>query len=350
MKSSVYSLLAASLTISCSSAPHSSQLAGMESLKRYTEEQFTALTSKIYYGGLTNPLANLPKNAERGVLIYSNGEESNDVKNARILAKALGKKFEIPATVIEGKKTAKDIVRYYREQFGRNGYDGAGADLNITVDVSRNFPVDPIFRHNAMWIPDRQSLIFGAGGGDLNSFIYASDVVGHEFTHAVVSATSNLEGPGETGALNEHLADLFGEMFQWYIYGEDRRFIVGEKLFANGQGVIRNMLQPELSQPAQPTHTKDIPAELGADCKPNQTNDNCGVHILNGIPNKAAATIVSTLGWEKTRDVFYNTMTLRLSSTAKFADYALELRAECSRLLGSDDCRVVDEALLSVGL
>ncbi len=350
MKISISAMFTSLFLFACSSAPHTSGLSGVESLKRYSEDQFSPVSIRIYYGGLTNPVANLSRNAERGVLIYTNDEESNDVKNARKLAKMLRQKFEIPNAVDEGNQRAKDVIRYYREQFGRNSYDGSGAALNMTVDVNRDFPSDPIFRHNAMWIADRDSLIFGAGGGDMKSFVYAPDVVGHEFTHAVVSATSKLKGPGQTGALNEHLADLFGEMFQWYTTGEDSRYLIGEALFAHQNSGLRNMLHPELSNPVQPTHMAQIPSDLHSGCTPDRGNDNCGVHSLNGIPNKAAATVVATLGWEKSRDVFYNTMTQRLTNTSNFADYARELRAECARLLSGDDCRVFDEALGGVGL
>lgn len=337
-------------SFSCSNARNLSSLTESGSIRRYSEDQFSSVTRKIYYGGITNPLANLPKDAERGVLIFRDDEESKDIKNARVLAKALRQKFEIPEAVIIGNQRSKDILRFYREQFGRNSYDNVGSSINLSVDVNRNFPIDPIFRHNAMWLSDQEYLAFGAGGNNLNSFIKGTDVVGHEFTHAVISKTSNLDYQGESGALNEHFADLMGEMFQWYLTGEDSRFLIGEELVSDPSEAMRNMLNPELSKPTQPSHIREIPFELGINCVPTSANDACGVHKLSGIPNKASAKIIAKLGWIKTRDIFYNTMTLRLNSVSKFSDWAREIRAECTQSLTGNECQIVDAALVEVGL
>lgn len=337
-------------SLSCTRDSESISSSEVNLLKRYSEDDFTHVVRKIYYGGITNPLANLPKDAERGVLILRDDKESKDVINAKILAKALRQKFELPESVIIGNQRSKDILRFYREQFGRNSYDNAGSDIILTVDVNRHFPLDPIFRQNAAWLEEQQSLLFGGGGNGLESFIKATDVVGHEFTHAVINRTSGLEYVGESGALNEHFADLMGEMFQWYANGEDSRFLIGEELVSDPSQAMRNMLSPELSNPSQPGHIRDIPESLRPGCESNTSNDNCGVHILSGIPNKASARIISRLGWLKTRDLFFNTMTLRLGRHSNFSDWAHQLRSECAQSLTTEDCHVVDAALIEVGL
>jgi bacillolysin len=49
------------------------------------------------------------------------------------------------------------------------------------------------------------------------------DVAGHEMSHGVIQSTANLEYQGESGALNESFADVFGVLIDrddWKI-GED---------------------------------------------------------------------------------------------------------------------------------
>ena len=63
--------------------------------------------------------------------------------------------------------------------------------------------------------------------------------------------------------------------------------------------------------------------ELPADDDPK--NDNGGVHVNSGIPNRAFAEAARTLGgnaWETVGPVWYSVLTERLRATAQFADAA----------------------------
>lgn len=53
-------------------------------------------------------------------------------------------------------------------------------------------------------------MVFGDGGEFLNNFTGTIDVIGHELTHAVTEHTSPLDYQGMSGALNEHVSDVFG--------------------------------------------------------------------------------------------------------------------------------------------
>ncbi|MEZ4742811.1 MAG: M4 family metallopeptidase [Bdellovibrionota bacterium] len=354
MKKTIPYLSIIFLFIACGVPDNNSQLSSKSSdslqLKRFDESDFSPVIRNTYFAGLTNPLLNLPRNGERGILIYHNGEESLDVKNARRLARIFGKKVTIPHNSIIAETKSKEVLRFYREQFARNSYDGLGAAINISADVNKAFPGDPQFRHNAMWIEEKQILLFGAGGREFDSFIKGTDVVGHEFTHAVISTTSRLEYIGQSGALNEHFADVFGEMFQQYIEPTNKPFLIGETITLD-KLPLRNMLDPQSGLSKQPGHIQDIPEEFGPDCKPSPTNDSCGVHILSGIPNRFAALAIKELGWLKTRDIFYNVMTERLNSQANFSDYADAILNECYQIKLSDtDCSVIEKSLHTVGL
>ena len=57
---------------------------------------------------------------------------------------------------------------------------------------------------NAFW--NGKQMYYGAG------FAGADDVVGHEMTHGVIDQNSELFYWGQSGAINESLADIMGEI------------------------------------------------------------------------------------------------------------------------------------------
>ncbi len=69
--------------------------------------------------------------------------------------------------------------------------------------------------NNAFW--NGEQMAYGDGDGQVFiRFTKSLDVIGHELTHGVVTHTCNLEYHDESGALNEHFADVFGSLVkQW---------------------------------------------------------------------------------------------------------------------------------------
>lgn len=99
---------------------------------------------------------------------------------------------------------AGQVYDYYRTKFGRDNLDGKGGSINSLVGVvDQGQPYD-----NAFW--DGSKMVYGQGGGDYRTFSADADVVGHEMTHGVIQNTANLVYAGQSGAMNEALADYFG--------------------------------------------------------------------------------------------------------------------------------------------
>jgi Zn-dependent metalloprotease len=256
---------------------------------------------------------------------------------------------------IQANETFTRVRTFYDQVFHRLSYDGKGADINVSVNVNRKMFVDPPkLRENAAWMGSFKMFGIGAGGKDLAGFTSAIDVIGHEFTHAVVSTTCDLDYGGQSGALNEHLADLFGAMAQSYDQPQSKPFLIGETVLrgnlARSAQALRDMLDPHQSLGWQPANMAEIPQEYDEDCQQSRDNDECGVHLLNGIPNRATALIVQKLGWERTRELFYNVMTARLRSSSDFRDYRDQMIAECDRSLTRNECTTVRAAFDQVGL
>ncbi|MEV5602251.1 M4 family metallopeptidase [Streptomyces sp. NPDC052299] len=99
---------------------------------------------------------------------------------------------------------AGKVYDYYKNHFGRKSLDDKdGFIYSLVGVVSNGQPYN-----NAFW--DGAKMVYGQGGGDYRTFSADTDVVGHEMTHGVVTHTANLVYAGQSGAMNEALADYFG--------------------------------------------------------------------------------------------------------------------------------------------
>lgn len=182
-------------------------------------------------------------------------------------------------------------VSLFAEVFARESYDGAGTRVSATVHYEKDY-------NNAFW--DGEQLVFGDGDGRLfGRFTKPLDVCVHEFAHGVVEHTSGLVYQGQSGALNESVADCFAACAKQRVAGEDAAdgdWLIGEGIFAKGvKGkALRSMTEPgtayddpRLGKDPQPAHMDDY---ISTD------DDNGGVHLNSGIPNRAFALAAVAIG------------------------------------------------------
>ncbi|MFI6641289.1 M4 family metallopeptidase [Streptomyces sp. NPDC050504] len=99
---------------------------------------------------------------------------------------------------------AGEVYDFYKDRLGRDGLDGRGMTVNSLVGVTE-FGQGYV---NAFW--DGQKMVYGSGDEEYKPLSADLDVVGHEMTHGVVEHTANLVYAGQSGALNEAVADYFG--------------------------------------------------------------------------------------------------------------------------------------------
>lgn len=232
--------------------------------------------------------------------------------------------------------------------FARNSLDGNGAPLNATVHYGTDYD-------NAFW--DGERMVFGDGDGEVfQGFTRSISVIGHELGHGVIQHTANLEYQGQPGALNESIADVLGALTEQYAAGEtadQATWLIGAGIFTDEvQGAaLRSMLEPgtaydddELGKDPQPAHLRDFV---------QTTEDNGGVHINSGIPNRAFALAALMLGgkaWERAGTVWFRALTGGLSSTATFREFADATVAAAEREYGEEVTAAVREAWQTVGV
>jgi Zn-dependent metalloprotease len=293
--------------------------------------------------------------ASRNRLIYdAKGKDTLPGK----LVRTEGEKKSTDAAVNEAYDHSGATYDFYRELFERNSLDGSGMTLISTVHVGEadqagTFqPMD-----NAFW--DGSQMAYGDGDGKVfGRFTRGLDVVAHELTHGVQSFTSNLVYRGQSGALNEHLSDVFGVLVRQWKLGEKAdtaSWLIGADVLVpvpTRRG-IRDMENPgtayaddpDLGTDPQPAHMKDFSS--GA-------SDNGGVHLNSGIPNRAFVLVAKELGgfaWETAGRIWYDAM-LQLSSRSQFADMKSitpQIAADDTRF-GKDAKRIVAAAWKKVGL
>ena len=234
--------------------------------------------------------------------------------------------------------------------FERNSLDDAGAPLDATV----HFGVD---YDNAFW--DGSRMVFGDGDGEVFlGFTGSVSVIGHELGHGVIQYTAGLEYEGQSGALNESIADVFGALTEQFQRGQTAdvaTWLIGEGIFTDAvEGkALRSMIEPgtayddeQLGRDPQPAHMDDYV---------ETTEDNGGVHINSGIPNRAFALAARELGghaWERAGQVWYAALTGGLSAIATFAEFAAATTAAAAAQYGeeSEVTAAVRNAWATVGV
>ncbi|MCX7747634.1 MAG: M4 family metallopeptidase [Clostridia bacterium] len=207
------------------------------------------------------------------------------------------------------------VVDYYKNVHGRNGYDNRGSTVRSTVHHQRNF-------NNAFW--NGSQMAYGDGDGStFGPFSAALDVVAHELTHAVTNFSANLTYKNQSGALNESFSDVFGTIIE----GDTNDWDCGEDIYTPSRpgDALRSLKQPSLYK--QPEHMSQYV---------NTTQDEGGVHINSGIPNKAFYNIASVIGFEKSSKIYYKALTQYLVNSSQFADCRTALMQSAADLYGKD--------------
>jgi Zn-dependent metalloprotease len=277
-------------------------------------------------------------------------------------------RFELPGKLViwdgrgEGAPSVRDVEAveawrgsgitydFFRRVFGRRSIDGRDMRLDASVHYGTGF-------ENAMW--NGRQMVYGDGDGKLfGRFTASVDVIAHELTHGITQHSAALGYSGQTGALNEHISDVFGILVRQYSLlqtAEESDWRIGAALFGPAASgcAVRSF--------AHPGHAYDHPL-LGRDPQPAHMSgyvetdeDHGGVHVNSGILNHAfyrAATEIGGYAWQVLGPVWYDVLTTGLVADAGFEDFARATIETAGEMygLGSDVQWALGDAWESVGV
>ena len=226
---------------------------------------------------------------------------------------------------------------YFASQFGRDSIDDAGMPLESTVRYCVN--TSPCPYSNANW--NGEQMIYGAGWAN------GDDVVAHELAHGVTEHSANLFYYFQSGAINESLSDIFGELVDqanaWPGEPTGDRWKLGEQMPG---GALRDMANPPLA--GHPDRMQSASYYVGED-------DGGGVHLNSGVGNKAAFLMVdgtgsgtfngqsiAPIGATKTAAIFYEVQTAFLTAAGDYVDLGTAMNEACAGLIGTKGITAAD--------
>ncbi len=207
---------------------------------------------------------------------------------------------------------------YFRNTFNRNSINGEGGTVYSIINVTDEDDAD---MDNAFW--NGIAMFYGNGKDAFTKFAGSLDVGGHEMSHGVIQNSAGLEYVSQSGALNESFADIFGVLIErnnWQL-GED---IVNTQFFPSG--ALRDMSNPN-NGGSGPSDFRWQPKDMNEfqNLDPTPEQDNGGVHINSGIPNRAFYLFATSNGVtiEEAEQVYYRALTQYLTRTSQFIDLRL---------------------------
>ena len=230
---------------------------------------------------------------------------------------------------------------YYKNTHNRNSINGSGGTIYSIINVGDE---NGQGMDNAFW--NGQAMFYGNGKAAFKPLAGALDVAGHEISHGVIQNTANLVYKDESGALNESFADIFGAMIDrddWKM-GED---VVFTSVFPSG--ALRDLSNPHNGGNAlgdngfQPAHVSE---------QYTGSQDNGGVHINSGIPNKAYYLYATQIGKDKAEKVYYKALKDYLTKHSDFKDMRLAVLDAATDIYGagSNEVNQVGPAFDAVGI
>ncbi len=244
-------------------------------------------------------------------------------------------------TAVSAHYNAIQAYKYFKNTFNRNSINGTGGSILSFINVAEE---DGSSMENAFW--NGKMAFYGNGGTAFKPLAGALDVAAHELGHGVIGNSANLEYEGQSGAINEAFADIFGAMAErknWYI-GED---VTKTTYIPTGR--LRDMSDPHnggtsLSSPGwQPKHISEMYTGTG---------DNGGVHVNSGIINYAYYLYATAITKEKAEKIFYRALTTYLGRFSQFLDLRIAIIQSAKDLYGDTSSEVTKarEAFDTVGI
>ncbi|HNT19215.1 MAG TPA: M4 family metallopeptidase [Saprospiraceae bacterium] len=237
----------------------------------------------------------------------------------------------ISPTAASAHNNAGLAYQYFLSKNNRLSINGQGGNIVSMINITEE---DGSQMDNAFW--NGEAMFYGSGDQAFSNLAKGLDVAGHEMSHGVIQSTANLDYEGESGALNESFADIFGRL----IDRDD--WLIGEsvvKLSAFPSGALRSLSDPHNGglQFGDPGYQPRVYGE-----RFTESADNGGVHINSGIPNWAfyQFTIRINNDLDKAEKIYYRALTLYLTRSSRFVDCRRAVIQAATDLYGASGAEV----------
>ncbi|QJI29805.1 peptidase M4 family protein [Pseudomonas sp. ADAK18] len=265
------------------------------------------------------------------------------------LARAEGQRASGDTAVDEAYDALGATHDFFWQVYGRDSIDNRGLALVGTVHYGEGYD-------NAFW--NGAQMVFGDGDGEVfQRFTRSLDVVAHELAHGITESEAGLVYRNQSGALNESVSDVFGILTKQYVLkqtAEQADWLIGADLLTDkvkGKG-LRSMSHPGtayddpvLGKDPQPAHMRDFVVTQ---------DDNGGVHLNSGIPNRAFYLGAIALGgsaWVQAGQIWYDTVCdKRLDNDADFQAFATLTVEHARERFGVAQGKAVQKAWAGVGV
>jgi bacillolysin len=335
---------------------------------------------QIYYNddGSTNYVRTL-SNCEAEYTVYTFNGGANPLLNriGLIDLNNLVEKNAEHTTMFAVKKADE----YFRTKFNRAGYDNNNGNVEIFNNHTFQDANNVVNYHNAEWVSIIDNMHVGnneSGDSPINNTWKADDyntldIIAHEFSHGVINDEPSLDYEGESGALNESFADIFGNSAEILVEGENRDTLAGtflqinfpgqdtSKLIQqykiqhswkleedrisrpNASGLYTTIATRDMSNPELYEQPRFYGGQYWANtANPDATNDQGGVHTNSGVQNYVYYSLVKgntlgnveAIGLAKAEQIAYYAM-LNLFSIANYADARIAWLQSAELLYGA---------------
>ncbi|WP_306207333.1 M4 family metallopeptidase [Actinoplanes sp. RD1] len=212
------------------------------------------------------------------------------------------------AGAVDAAWDAAQVYDWYKTKLGRDSLDDAGMPIDSVVGIT--YGGNPWV--NAYW--DGTRMVYGSGDEEYLPLSADPDVVGHEMTHGVVEHTASLVYAGQPGALNEAIADYFGNAIDVDASGtpmtDPQASLLGGDLcrtLAASDCALRDLDDGATTADFQ--HLIDTPSM-----------DDGGVHLNSTIVSGALWDLRQKLGKTVADKVVYRALTDYLTPMSDFVD------------------------------
>ncbi|MEU6207664.1 M4 family metallopeptidase [Micromonospora musae] len=243
------------------------------------------------------------------------------------------------AGAVDAAWDAAKVFEWFQTKLGRNSLDDNGMAINSVVGIT--YGGSPWV--NAYW--DGTRMVYGSGDAEYLPLAADPDVVGHEMTHGVVENSAGLVYAGQPGALNEAIADYFGNAIDLDAAGtpmtDPEASLIGGDLcrtLTPNKCALRNLDDGATTADFQ--HLMDTPQM-----------DDGGVHLNSTIVSGALWDLRQAFGGPVADKIVYRALTDYLTPMSDFVDAREAVLASAkSSGLNNKDLKVARAAFDSRGI